>query len=337
MLILKFLIIGCIGNTGKEETENKEFVKGADISWLPQMEKSGFKFYDKNGNEKECLKILKESGINCIRLRTWVNPSDDSVNGHCSTQETIHMAKRAANEGFRIMIDFHYSDSWADPSKQIKPAAWNGHGIEELQTDIYKYTYEFMEELKAAGVKAEWVQIGNEINSGMLLPEGSSNNMQNLSKLINSGYDAVKKSDENCKVVIHLSSGADNNLFKWFFDGLEKWGTKYDVIGMSYYPYWDGKNYKENIDKLEENMNDMTERYGKEVMIVETGEKESKTEESYNMIKAEIDKVKKVFHGKGIGVMYWEPEGAASWSKYELSCWGSDGKPTKALEAFLDE
>ncbi len=336
IIFIQFLFLSCISSGGEKEESISNFVKGADISWLPQMENSGFKFYDKNGNQKDCLTILKENGINTIRLRTWVNPSEDAINGHCNSSETIKMAKRAFENGFDIMIDFHYSDSWADPSKQVKAAAWNGHTITQLQSDVYNYTYKFMEDLKLAGVKAKWVQIGNEINPGMMLPEGSSNDMPALSKLINSGYDAVKKSDSNSKVVVHLSSGADNSLFRWFFDGLKNNDTKYDVIGMSYYPYWDGKSYTANIDSLENNMQDMIKRYNKEIMIVETGEKYNKADESYNMIREIIKRVKKLPESKGIGVMYWEPEGAVNWSNYELSCWESSGKPTKALEAFIE-
>lgn len=336
IITLQFLLLSCMSVGDDREKESSNFVKGADVSWLPQMENSGFKFYDKNGVEKDCLTILKENGINTIRLRTWVNPSNDIVSGHCSSAETIEMAKRASDKGFRIMIDFHYSDSWADPSKQVKPAAWEGHTLEQLQKDVYDYTYKFMEDLKSCGVKAEWVQIGNEINPGMLLPEGSSNNMSNLSKLINSGYNAVKKSDENIKVVIHVSNGADNSLYRWFFDGLKNNNVKYDVIGISYYPYWDGKIYTENIDALENNMKDMIERYGKEIMIVEIGEESNKSEECYNMLKDVIKRVKRLPANNGLGVMYWEPEGAESWSKYKLSCWENSGKPTKAIEAFLE-
>lgn len=338
-IIIQSLITGCVGKTANDDTtitKVSDFSKGADVSWLPEMEKSGFKFYNSEGNEDDCLQILKDNGINTIRLRTWVNPSDDALNGHCSSAETVKMAVRAKNMGFRIMIDFHYSDSWCDPGKQVKPALWQNHSFTELQKDVYSYTYQVMSDLKSAGVSPEWVQIGNEINPGMMLPEGSSDNMENLSKLINSGYSAVKEINPNCKVIIHLANGTDNGLFRWFFDGLKQYSVKYDVIGMSYYPYWDKKNYKENIMELSTNMNDMVARYGKEIMIVETGGEDTKVEENYNMIKEVIKKVKEIPDEKGIGVIYWEPEGAYVWSKYGLSCWGSDGKPTKVIEGFKE-
>ncbi|MCX6283841.1 MAG: glycosyl hydrolase 53 family protein, partial [Bacteroidetes bacterium] len=118
---------------------NAQFVKGADIGWLQQMEATGYTFYDSTGTQKECLQILKDHGINTVRLRVWVNPSTDKVNGHCSKKEVAVMALRARNMGMRVMIDFHYSDSWADPGKQTKPAAWASHSFSQLLTDLYTH------------------------------------------------------------------------------------------------------------------------------------------------------------------------------------------------------
>ncbi len=338
-LISIYILTGCVNKVNDEKTPQvpmDTFAKGADVSWLPQMEKSGFKFYDDLGNQKDCLDILKEHGMNTIRLRTWVNPSNDPYNGHCSTAETVEMAVRAKNKGFRLMIDFHYSDTWSDPANQKKPAAWQKHSFEELKEDIYNYTYEVMVELKNAGITPEWVQIGNEINPGMLLPDGSSENMGKLTQFINKGYEAVKKVSPETLAIIHIASGADTDVCRWFFDGLKENKAEYDVIGLSYYPYWDKKSYKETIDTLIFNMNDMVKRYDKKVMIVETGGQDSEEEDTYNMLSEEIKKVREINEGKGLGVLYWEPEGAYKWSRYGLSCWREDGKPTKALDAFLE-
>lgn len=319
----------------EEEEINENFSKGADVSWLPQMEASGFKFYNKDGKEMDCLQILKDNGINSIRLRTWVNPSSDPQSGHCSSAETVAMAVRCKAMGFRIMINFHYSDTWADPAKQVKPAAWANHNLDQLKTDVYDYTLQVMNDLKTAGIEPEWVQVGNEIRPGLLLPEGSSSNLANVTQLLNKGYEAVKAVSPNSLVVIHLDKGTDNGLYRWFFDGLTANAAKYDVIGLSYYPFWDNTTYDKNIGSLVTNLNDMVTRYNKKVMVVEIGETDTKEQESYNMLVSVIDVVRSMPNKNGLGVMYWEPQGAFSWSKYGLSCWQSNGKPTKALEAFL--
>lgn len=308
------------------------FVKGADVGWLKQMEDEGYKFYNDNGEEENCLKILQDHGIDSIRLRVWVNPKD----GRCGKEEVVEMANRAKDMGFKLMIDFHYSDYWADPEKQFKPEAWKEHSFEELVEDVYNHTLEVLNALKEKEVYPEWVQVGNEIPNGMLWPEGSIENFSQLSQLLNSGYDAVKDVFPNTKVIIHLDQGDDRNRFIKFFDKHQFNGGKYDVIGVSYYPYWVKKNYKETIDNLINNLNEYIERYDKEVMVCEIGGEDTEVEDTYNMLKEVIQRVREIPEGKALGVFYWEPEGAFNWSKYKLSAWGSDGKPSKALDAFID-
>jgi arabinogalactan endo-1,4-beta-galactosidase len=314
---------------------NAQFVKGADIGWLSQMEATGYKFFDSTGTQKECLQILKEAGINTVRLRVWVNPSDDKVNGHCTKKEVAAMAMRAKNLGMRIMIDFHYSDSWADPAKQTKPAAWANHSFSELLNDLYNHTYDVLDTMKSIGATPDWVQIGNEIAGGMLWPDGSTSNWGQLSQLLNNGYDATKAVDSSIKVIIHIDKGNDNSRFRWFFDNVKNNNVRYDIIGASYYPYWLGTDYTLTINDLGNNLNDMASRYGKEVMVVEVGGDYTLAQNTYDMLVAVIKKVSAVPDHKGLGVIYWEPESAKSWSGYQLSCWGQDGKPTRALYAFL--
>lgn len=314
-----------------------QFVKGADIGWLEQMEATGYKFYDNDGVNKECLQILKEKQINTVRLRVWVNPSDHKTNGFCSKKEVAKMAVRARDIGMRVMIDFHYSDSWADPSKQTKPAAWTSHSFSQLLTDVYNHTYQVLDTLKSLGVTPEWVQIGNEIAGGLLWPDGKSSNWPQLSQLLNKGYDAAKAVDQDIKVIIHLESGNDNNLFRWFFDNAKNYQVKYDIIGMSYYPFWIGSDYTASIESLGNNLNDMAARYGKEVMVVETGGEYNQVQNTFDMLQAVIRKVSDVPNHRGLGVIYWEPEGEKTWSGYSLSCWGDDGRPTAALDAFLTD
>src|SRR4051812_17920845 len=175
IIILLITLIDWTATTCISQTkQSNDFAKGADISWLPQMEATGFKFFNDQGVEQDCFQILKDHGINTIRLRTWVNPNNDKASGHCSKDETVAMAVRAQKWGMRVMIDFHYSDSWADPGKQKKPTAWEGHDFTTLQKDLYDYTYDVMSALKTAGVTPEWVQVGNETASGMVYPEGST-------------------------------------------------------------------------------------------------------------------------------------------------------------------
>jgi arabinogalactan endo-1,4-beta-galactosidase len=314
-------------------TQAASFVCGADVSWLPQMEQKGYKFYDDNGVQKDCLQILKEHGINTIRLRVWVNPSDDPYSGHCSKAETVALAKRCAEMGFRIMIDFHYSDSWADPGKQYKPAAWVNHSFSQLLTDVYNHTYDVLSTLKTNGVTPEWVQVGNETNNGMLWEDGkASKSMKNFTQLINSGYDAVKAVFPGTKVIVHISNGYDNSLFRWIFDGLKNNGGKYDVIGMSLYPAVD--NWSSMNNQCLSNMNDMVSRYGKEVMICEVGMDSIAPQATKDMLTDLLKKVKSVSGGKGLGVLYWEPQ-CYNWAGYGKGAWNTNGRPSIAMDAFL--
>jgi arabinogalactan endo-1,4-beta-galactosidase len=312
------------------------FSKGADVGWLPQMEATGYQFYDTDGSQKECLQLLKDRGMNTIRLRVFVNPNDDKASGHCSKEETVVMALRAQKIGMRVMIDFHYSDSWADPAKQNKPAAWENHSFLELLNDVYNHTFDVISALKIAGVTPEWVQIGNEIPGGMLWPDGSTNNWNQLGQLLNKGYDAVKAVDKKIKVIVHVDEGNNNAKFRTFFDNATAQKVKYDVIGLSYYPFWIKKDYSETIADLEFNLNDMVNRYNKEVMIVEVGGEDDKVQNTYELLVATIKAVKNVPNNKGLGVLYWEPQGAKSWSGYSLSAWLPDGKPSPALNAFKE-
>ena len=332
IITLVAFLAACSGQK-RMTTESGAFVKGADIGWLKQMETSGYKFYGDDGTEQDCFKILKDHGINTIRLRTWVNPK----NIHNSKEETVEMAVRAKKWGMRVMINFHYSDNWADPSKQKKPAAWEGHDFPTLLKDVYDYTYDVISAIKDAGVTPEWVQVGNEIPGGMIYPEGSISNWPQLAQLINSGYDAIKAASPRSKVILHVDRGNDSARFVNWFDNAEKHGAKYDIIGLSYYPWWlDGKpDYTLSIDDLAANMNNLSKRYGKEVMVVEVGGEDNKVQNTYDMLVAVQQRVKAVPNDKGLGVIYWEPQGARSWSRYPLSAWGDDGRPTKALDAFL--
>jgi arabinogalactan endo-1,4-beta-galactosidase len=303
--------------------------KGADISWLTQMENAGLKFYNAGGVQEDCIKILKDLGMNTIRLRVWVNPTG----GWCNTADMVAKAVRAKNMGMKLLIDFHYSDSWADPGKQTKPAAWVGQDLNGLKTSVYNHTASVLASLKSSGITPEWVQVGNETNDGMLWPDGkASTNMANFAALINAGYDAVKASDASIKVMVHVSNGYDNSLFRWMFDGLKNNNAKWDVIGMSLYP--SAANWSSYNTQCLANMNDMVSRYNKEIMVCEIGMPVADASASNNFISDLLSKVASVNSGKGLGVLYWEPQAYNGWQGYQLGAFDNSGKPTIALNAF---
>lgn len=215
VLLLLFISSTTIALAQKKNTS--AFAKGADVSWLPQMEATGYRFYDADGKQKDCLQLLKERGMNTIHLRVFVNPSQHKASGHCSKEETVAMALRAQKTKMRIMIDFHYSDTWADPAKQAKPAAWANLSFDALQNKVYEHTFDVLSALQKAGVTPEWVQVGNEIPGGMLWPDGSTNNWAQLAQLLNKGYEATKAVNAKIKVIVHVDEGNNNEKFRWFF------------------------------------------------------------------------------------------------------------------------
>ncbi|WP_086453170.1 glycosyl hydrolase 53 family protein [Flavobacterium sp. FPG59] len=334
VLLLLFISSTTIALAQKKNTS--AFAKGADVSWLPQMEATGYRFYDADGKQKDCLQLLKERGMNTIHLRVFVNPSQHKASGHCSKEETVAMALRAQKTKMRIMIDFHYSDTWADPAKQAKPAAWANLSFDALQNKVYEHTFDVLSALQKAGVTPEWVQVGNEIPGGMLWPDGSTNNWAQLAQLLNKGYEATKAVNAKIKVIVHVDEGNNNEKFRWFFDKATEHQVKYEVIGLSYYPFWIKKDYSETIADLQKNLNDMASRYQKEVMVVEVGGVDEQVQNTKELLAATIKAVRAVPNNKGLGVLYWEPQGAKSWSGYGLSAWQPDGKPSPALDAFKE-
>jgi len=308
---------------------NKFLVKGADVSWLTQMETEGQKFYDANGTGMDCMELLKSLGVNAIRLRAWVDPADR----WCNTTDVINKAIRAKNIGMKIMIDLHYSDWWADPGKQNKPAAWALQDFNALKTSVYDYTVDVMNALKTNRIRPDWVQVGNETNDGMLWPDGkASTNMVNFAQLVNAGYDAVKSVSSSSKVIVHISNGFDNNLFRWIFDGLKSNDAKWDVIGMSLYP--SAANWSTLNEQCLANMNDMISRYNKEIMICEVGMSWDQASACNAFLTDMINKVKSLPGDQVLGVFYWEPECNVNWNGYTLGAFDNSGKPTIALNAF---
>ncbi len=297
------------------------------------MESAGKKFYNKAGTETEGMALMKSLGMNIIRLRVWVNPTPSWNN----TADVVAKAVRAKNLGLRVMIDFHYSDTWADPGKQTKPAAWATFGLSELKTALANHTTGVLTALKTAGVTPEFVQIGNETNDGMLWPTGKASatgGMANYAQFVNAGYDAAKAVFPTARVILHLSNGWDNALFTWNIGGLISNGAKFDVIGLSLYPSptdWASRNAQ-----CLTNMNDMVTRYKKEVMVVEVGMSWDQAAACKSFLTDLITKVKSVSGNKGLGVLYWEPQSYGNWKGYTLGAFDNSGKPTEALDAFAE-
>ncbi|QNH13967.1 glycosyl hydrolase 53 family protein [Xanthomonas sp. SI] len=320
---LALLLLACLCAPAAAQS----FAKGADVSWIDQQESSGRVFRNAAGANTDFFALLKGSGVNAVRLRVWVNPKD----GWCDGADVLNMANRAKAQGMQIMIDFHYSDSWADPGQQTKPAAWSGDAFSKLLSDVYAHTSGILSYLKSNGINVSWVQVGNEINSGMLWPDGKTPNFGNLAQLINSGYNASKSVYPNAKVVVHLANGYDNATFRWFFDGLKSAGGKWDVVGMSHYPSSSG--WQSANTQIASNMRDMVARYGADVIVSEVGMDWQQDAATRAMLADLVAKTRAV-GAHGLGVFYWEPDAYPGWQGYTKGAVNNNGQLTQALSAF---
>lgn len=306
------------------------YAKGADISWLTEMEASGRKFYNRDGVAQDCLDVLKTQGVNAVRFRVWVNPKD----GWNNKADVLLKARRAQRKNLRVMLDFHYSDTWADPGHQTKPAAWEALSLADLKTSVYDHTRDVLTALKGHGIVPEWVQTGNEINNGLLWPTGqiTVGGPDNYAQLVNSGYDAVKAVSPSTRTVLHISNGFDNGLFRWNLDNLKQHGGKWDITGLSSYPPrdWAGHN-----QKVLANMQDLMTRYGKPIVIAEVGMPADDAIGCRDMLRDVMLKNDSL-GANGIGTFYWEPQ-AYNWKNYNLVAFDRTGKPTVALDAFREK
>jgi len=249
---------------------------GMDVSTLEETERLGGKFFE-NGKEAPLFDILKRHGVTSIRLRLWNNPCNEKGEsygaGGCDTETVLRTARRAVENGMNWMLDFHYSDFWADPAKQFIPKAWQGFTLEQTEKAVYEYTKEILARCKKEGLYPRYVQIGNEITNGMLWPLGKLDydevtgapvNYGNLARLLKAGVAAARESG-NVKILLHLERPYDNERYRFWFDAVTAAGVDYDIIGISYYPHWHGA-----MQKIKFNLDDISTRYNKDVMIVET-------------------------------------------------------------------
>jgi len=328
----------------------KDFIFGMDVSSLLAEEKSGVKYYDFDGNEQDPLKTFADSGINYLRIRVWNDPYDKNGNGYGGgnndVQTAIELGKRATGYGMRVLIDFHYSDFWADPQKQIVPKAWEGMNLEEKTSAVYEYTKDSLSQLLDAGVDVGMVQIGNEINYGL----SGESKIENIIKLLKAGSNAVHevadKRNRDIGVVVHYTDISKKEDVFSLIEKLIDNGLEFDMMGLSYYPFWHG-----DMDNMSSVIEYIRENFDKEVFIAETSycyTTEDGDGFANRVSKKEIvdgypasvegqasfmhDLYKNVNSAGGIGVFYWEgawiPVGPASadnsaiWEKYG-SGWAS--------------
>lgn len=320
-----------------------KFVKGMDLSTLLELERCGAKYYD-HGQEMDILDIMKKYDVDTIRLRIWNDPwSEDGKSygaGENDVKTTLEIAKRVTAAGFGVLMNFHYSDFWADPGKQIKPKAWKDYSVDELEQAVYDFTLETMELFKKEGVNITMVQVGNELSNGLLWPEGmiredlGKTEYDNVAHFVSAGIRAVRKVTPDAGVMIHLDNGGNNELYRRWFDHYVERGEDFDMIGLSYYPFWHG-----TMDMLFHNMNDIAERYHKDLVIAEVSmgftmddykAYEKLTDEErkgyatrpalvekiefpmtvqgqYDFTKTLLERLLTVKEGRGKGFFWWEP------------------------------
>lgn len=313
------------------------FVKGMDLSTLLELEKCGAKYYE-NQKETDLLELLKRYDVDTIRIRLWNDPWSEKGEsygaGENDYETSLAIAKRVSDAGFGVLLNFHYSDFWADPGKQFKPKAWEHYTVEELEHAVYEFTLNTMSGYLKEGVKITMVQVGNELSNGLLWPEGKVPNYDQIARFVSAGIRAVRKAAPEIPVMIHLDNGGNNALYREWFDNYTARGEDFDIIGLSYYPFWHG-----TLEMLTDNMNDIAERYGKDLIVAEVSmgytmedykqyEKLSDEERKgyatrpalvekieYPMTKEGqcgfmeefLNRISRIKGGRGKGFFYWEP------------------------------
>lgn len=295
-------------------------IRGVDISSLPKNEDHGAVYRMADGRREDPIRILAASGVTHARLKVWVNPAD----GYNNKAHVLPLARRLKRAGIGIWVDFHYSDTWADPAHQTKPADWAGLDVAGLTRAVYDHTADVLGALKRQGTPADLVQIGNELNGGMIWPDGDWEHWDNLAAFLKAGLSAARDTTPRIRTILHLANGGDNGLYRWWFDNAVALGVDFDIIGLSYYPFWHG-----TVEAAAANMADITARYGKPCVIAETAypftlESEDDINDIMNdpsqltdgypatpagqaaWLRAVADLAAAVPGGQGLGYCYWE-------------------------------
>ena len=322
-------------NSDGGQTAKPVFAKGADIGWYTEMEKKGYKFYTASGTEMDCPALMKSLGFNSLRFRVWVNP-EDVWNGK---EDVLKKCLRAKELGMKIMIDFHYSDTWADPGKQYVPKAWESYDLDAMAKAVAEHTSDVLNTLKDNGVDVTWVQVGNEVTNGMLWEKGrvKGDSASGFAKLFKAGADKVRSIYPKASVILHIDNAWDMDTLKWFYSLMANTGVKYDMIGLSLYPsYWNDETnafepWEGKVNQAIANIPQLIKTYNRDVMLVEFGMPAAEPQKGKEALETLWNGLKDVKRFKGI--FYWEPESEPARNGYALGAF-NDGKPTIALSPF---
>lgn len=339
MCILAVMTLSSCGqNESKSDggqTAKSAFAKGADIGWYTEMEKKGYKFYTASGTEMDCPALMKSLGFNSLRFRVWVNP-EDVWNGK---EDVLKKCLRAKELGMKIMIDFHYSDTWADPGKQYVPKAWESYDLDAMAKAVAEHTSDVLNTLKDNGVDVSWVQVGNEVTNGMLWEKGrvEGNSASGFAKLFKAGADKVKSIYPKASVILHIDNAWNMDTLKWFYSLMANTGVKYDMIGLSLYPsYWNDETnafepWEKKVNQAIANIPQLIKTYNRDVMLVEFGMPAAEPQKGKEALETLWNGLKDV--RRFVGIFYWEPESEPARNGYALGAF-NDGKPTIALSPF---
>jgi arabinogalactan endo-1,4-beta-galactosidase len=304
------------------------FIKGCDVSWAPQMEAHGYTWKDARGETRDLLKILAGYGISAIRLRTFVNPSGDRSDGHCSITEVAAYARRVKDAGMSILLDFMFGDTWNSVGRQYPPASWASMSYPQMRFAMSSYVTSAMNVLKANDVLPTWVQIGNEINSGICHPIGAVSRPAQMTGLLNAAHDAVKAVSPNIGVIIHLAQPQNYSSIQKFYGNYAGNGGAWDMCGFSSYGSAD------LAAVLVANMKKISDAHGKPFMQVECGGGVTKASSTQAKVNSYIRALKA---NGGLGLFYWEPECMTPFTSYGMGAWDSSThRPTTIMNAFAN-
>lgn len=314
------------GLVSAQRAEASTFIKGCDISWAQQMMAEGYTWKNASGTTEDLFTILAGYGIGAIRLRTWVDPSDDPVNGNCDITETTEMAVLAKDAGMSVVIDFHFGDTWNSVGVQNPPAAWADMTYSEMLQAMYNYVYDSMETLKYSNIYPEWVQIGNEINSGICWPIGGLNYPSQMTGLLNAAYDMVKEVSSDTTVCIHLAQPQDYSSLEDFFSAYSENGGQWDMSVFSSY------GSASEAAGIVANMKSIAAAYDKPFMQTEFGGSVNSPGSTESALEAYISALNST---GGQGIFYWEPEVLTQFTDYTSGAWNSSTlEPTVIMNGF---
>lgn len=351
ILSFSLLLASCCKQPANQRSER---ARGADLSWLSEMEHDNIPFYKPapetdSKEQADCITLLRDMGMNAVRLRVWVNHST----GWSNLPDMLGLARRVSDAGLRLMVDIHYSDFFADPHQQTTPAAWQAYNYDELLQAVRDHTTEVLSALRDEGIEPEWVQIGNETPNGMLWPIGlltdkddnSNGCWDRYAGLTTAGYNAAKQVFPEITVIVHVDNAYERR--DWFWQAMHEHGGKWDMIGLSHYPMmsaWNGgKSWQEMNELAEENIRHLISEWNSPVMVAEIG-MFSRTALSDTVMEDFVRRAAAI--DSCAGIFYWEPECYGGWrpseyiplgwGSYEMGAFNDDGLPSNTLKILLN-